>query len=104
MYITGTLKYYDGSDWSGAGWPEGEEEGNFLVLKAVNVPDDTTVTAELIGGETGHPVTLDSDLNIVFRIADKDTQTVKLVSTKGDWTDTKVFDLSRLTVEEDSEE
>ena len=96
--ISGTLKYVDGSKWDGAGWPSDEEAGNFLALKAINVPDGATVTVEVENGKHG-PATLDSDLNMVLRISDKNTQRIKLVATLGDFVTHKTYSLKKLTLE-----
>lgn len=95
--ITGTLKYVDGSSWDGAGWPADEEAGNFLALKAVNVPEGATVVVELENGVHG-PATLDSDLNIVIRIANKNTQRIKVVATLDDYVVRRTYSLKGLTL------
>ena len=52
--IVGTLPYVNGyTQFSGA---EEEQEGNYLVLKAES-DDGATITAELVGGTVGRPVT-----------------------------------------------
>lgn len=51
---------------------------------------------ELLGGTVGHPVTLDSDRNIVLLIADKDTQKVQVVV---NGTASKTYKLTGLTLE-----
>lgn len=61
--------------------------------------EGATVTVELINGTLGHPVTLDEDMNIVIRITDKDTQSVKVVATKGNASSTKTYALTGLTLQ-----
>ena len=94
--VTGTLKYVTGyTGWSGD--PD-EQEGNYLALKA-DFPDGATTTVEIVNGMFG-PATLDEDKNMVLRIADKDVQKVKLVSTGADGTViTKVYSLKSLKLE-----
>ena len=94
--ITGTLKYVTG--YTGFSSNESEQSGNYLALKIETVPDDVETTVELVGGTKG-PVTLDEDMNIVLLIKNKDTQSIKVVSTDGDETVTKTFGLTGLTLE-----
>lgn len=94
--ITGTLKYLD--DYTGFSSKTEEQSGNYLVIHAEDSKADS-ITAELVGGYKG-PVTLDSDGLIVFRIANKNTQSVKVVSYKnGAVKDTKTYSLTGLTLE-----
>lgn len=96
--ITGTLKNItDGSVWDAGTWGEGLSTGNFIFLKAVNVPDDAVATVELYGGVTG-PVTLDSDRNIVLRVTNKNTQKVVLKVVKDGVAETKTYGLKGLTL------
>ena len=94
--ITGTLKHVTG--YTGFSSNESEQSGNYLALKIETVPDDVVTTVELVGGTKG-PVTLDEDKNIVLLIKNKDTQSVKVVSTDGGETVTKTFGLTGLTLE-----
>lgn len=89
--ITGTLKYVD--DYTGFSSDPTMQSGNYLTIHC-EVNDDTPITVEVVGGTSG-PRTLDSDGIIVLRIADKDTQTIRVVS--GDIT--KNYSLTGLTVE-----
>ena len=94
--ITGTLNYLD--DYTGFSSKTEEQSGNYLAIHAADSKADS-ITAELVGGTKG-PVTLDSDGLIVFRIADKNTQSVKITSYKnGAVKDVKTFSLSGLTLE-----
>ena len=94
--ITGTLKHVTG--YTGFSSNESEQSGNYLALKIETVPDDVETTVELVGGTKG-PVTLDEDMNIVLLIKNKDTQSIKVVSTDGDETVTKTFGLTGLILE-----
>lgn len=96
--ITGTLYYVTGYTGFHGSDPL-EQEGNFLALKIDAITaDDVTTTVELVGGTKG-PVTLDSDMNIVLHIQNKDTESVKVTVTKGDESETKTYGLSGLTLE-----
>lgn len=94
--ITGTLKYVD--DYTGFSSKTEEQSGNYLAIHAADSKADS-ITAELVGGTKG-PVTLDSDGLIVFRIANKNTQSVKITSYKnGVAKDVKTYSLTGLTIE-----
>lgn len=68
-----------------------------MALK-MTATDGATTTVELLGGHSG-PVTLDSDMNVVLRIENQFTQRVKVVTTKGDASIEKVYDLNDLILE-----
>ena len=94
--IAGTLKYV--ADYSSA-FGGDLSSGNYLALH-ITTPDvsGSTITVEIINGTSG-PVTLDSDGLWVGRIADKSTQTVKIVASKeGYRSATKTYSLTGLTV------
>lgn len=75
--INGTLHYV--TDFTGfSGDPE-LQEGNYLVLRVDTDDENDEITVELLGGSTGHPVTLDADRNIVLRITNHKTQKVRVV-------------------------
>ena len=94
--ITGTLKYVTG--YTGFSSDTEMQSGNYLVIHAVDANADS-VTVEVVGGTSG-PRTLDSDGIIVLRIANKDTQTVRVISYKdGVSKDTKTYSLTGLTLE-----
>lgn len=97
--IKGTLKYVTG--YTGYSGDAELQRGNFLALKVTDVPDDATITIQLLGGYSG-PITLDSDRNAVIRIANKDTQRIKVVATKGDYTISREYSLNRLVTEKAS--
>lgn len=83
--VNGTLKYI--ADYSSAGYTGDEESGNFLVLHFATEEEGSTITCELINGVHG-PTTLDADGLCIFRIANKSTQTIKVVASKEGYTDT----------------
>ena len=74
--ITGTLKFVD--DYTGFSSDPAMQSGNYLVLHCT-VNDSNPITVEVVGGVSG-PRTLDADGIIVLRIADKDTQSVRVVA------------------------
>lgn len=75
--IVGTLNYVTG--YTGFSGDPALQEGNYLALKFDTDDEDDVITAELTNGVTGHPVTLDSDRNIVIRITDPRKQKLKVV-------------------------
>lgn len=92
-FIKGTLHYITGyTQYSDV---EAEQSGNYLALK-FDVSDGATTTIQITGKD---PVTLDSSKNAVFRVENKNSQKIKVVTTLGDDTITKVYSLSGLTVE-----
>ena len=97
--IAGTLKYVTGYTGFNGSVPS-EQEGNYLALKIDAEPVGSVTTVELVGGTKG-PVTLDEDMNIVLLIKNKDTQSVKVVTTYQEKNVTKTYDLSGLTLEEE---
>ena len=95
-FIKGTLKYVTG--YTGYSESADEQSGNFLALK-FEVSDGATTTVQLLGGPNKNPVTLDSEANAVFRITDRNTQRIKVVTTLGDDTITKIYSLAGLSIE-----
>ena len=95
-FIKGNLKYVTG--YTGFSGDEAEQSGNFLALK-FEASDGATTTVQLLGGTHKNPVTLDSDMNCVFRITDRNTQRIKVVTTLGDDTITKIYSLAGLSIE-----
>ena len=96
--ITGTLHYVTG--YTGFhGTDPLEQKGNFLALKInATTAEGVTTVVELVGGTKG-PVTLDSDMNIVLHIQNKNTESVKVTVSKGGESETKTYGLSGLTLE-----
>lgn len=95
--ITGTLKYVTGYTGFNGSDPE-EQKGNYLALKVEASPEDATTTVELVGGTKG-PVELDEDMNVVLLVKNKDTQSVKVTTTKDKKSVTKTYGLGGLTLE-----
>lgn len=97
--ITGTLKYI--ADYSSAGYGTGEDSGNYLVIHC-EVPDveGVTYTVEVVGGVHG-PQTLDEDGICICRIANKNSQTIKVVASKTGYESvTRTFTLTGLTCQQ----
>lgn len=92
--ITGTLKYVTG--YTGFSGDVSEQSGNYLAIKVEANAD--SITVELINGTLGHPVTLDSDGMIVIRISDTTTQSITVVATKGNVSETHNLSISGLTL------
>lgn len=94
--ITGTLHYI--TDYTEFSSTLEEQSGNYLALKFDTETDDVTTTVEIIGGTKG-PVELDDNMNWVGLIKNKDTQSIKVVSSKGGTSETKTYSLTGLTLE-----
>lgn len=92
--VTGTLKYVE--DYSSA-FGAGEDSGNYIALKFTS-DEGAEITAEVVNGVHG-PVTLDEDGILVARIADKSSQSIKVVASKDGASVTKTFTLDELTCE-----
>lgn len=75
--INGTLHYV--TDYTGFSGNSELQSGNYLAMRVDTDDEDDEITVELLHGITGHPVTLDSDRNIVMRITDPDTQEIEVV-------------------------
>ena len=97
--VEGTLLYVDGYTGFNASEPL-EQSGNFLALDFSANPTDSQVTVELVGGSKG-PVqlTYPGDMFCVFRITNKDTQSIKVTAVKDGQTTEKVYSLTQLTLE-----
>lgn len=76
--ISGTLKNVTG--YTGFSGKTSEQSGHYLALKIDTEDDDDEITVELVGGTLGHPVTLDSDRNIVLRITNPLSQKIRVVA------------------------
>ena len=95
--ITGNLAHVTG--FTGFSSNVDEQSGNYLVLKMATVPSDNVdITVEVVGGTVGHPVTLDADRNIVLRITDKTTETIRVIARNAVSVITKTYGLTGLTL------
>ena len=94
--VTGTLKYVD--DYSSA-FGGDLASGHYLALH-YSTPgvEGATITVEVVNGTSG-PVTLDPDGLNIAHIADKSTQTIRVVASKEGYESvTKVYSLTGLTL------
>ena len=92
--ISGTLKYV--ADYTGFSGDHSLQSGNFIALHA-EVPgvDDAVITVKVT-----NEVELDEDGIAVLRIADKSSQTIKVVASKDGFKSvTKTYDLTGLICE-----
>ena len=94
--IQGTLKYVTG--WTQYSGDPALQNGNFLAIQ-FEATEGATTTIQLLGGLDQSPKTLDSDMDAVFRITNPNAQAIKVVSTAGGVSVTKVYDLSMLRLE-----
>ena len=96
--ITGTLKNIsDGTVWDSGTWSAEESTGHFMFVKATGVPEGAVATVEVYNGV--HPaVTLDSDMNVIVRITNKDTQKLVLTVKSNGVVETKTYSLKGLTL------
>lgn len=74
-----------------------QQKGNYLALK-FDFVEGVTTTVEIVGGTKG-AVTLDGDKNWVGLIANKDSQTIKVVAQKNGTKVEKIYSLTGLTLE-----
>lgn len=96
--ITGTLKNIsDGTVWDSGTWSADESTGHFIFLKATGVPEGAVATIEIYNGAHG-PITLDSNLNSVGRITNKDTQKIILTVAYEGVREQKIYGLKGLTL------
>lgn len=97
--VTGTLHYL--TDYTDFSSKLEEQSGNYLALRFDANPQDSKIMIEFIGAvSTTEPFELPiGDRDCVFRISNKDTQSIKMVVIKGEDTQTKTLSLSGLTLE-----
>lgn len=74
-----------------------QQKGNYLALK-FDFNDGATTTVEIVGGTKG-AVTLDDDKNWVGLIANKDSQSIKVVTQKDGQKIERTYALTGLTLE-----
>lgn len=93
-YISGTLhKLTSGqlvTDWG---------EGYFVALKFDDIPDGAAVKVGLAPSQGAGFVPLDEDRDGVFKVTDKNTQTLKVITTRNERTQTDTYYLSNLTLD-----
>lgn len=74
-----------------------EQSGHYLVLKLIPL-EEATIKTKVIGGTT--PEVTVNDGFCVYRITDERKQKIQISTTKAEETKTKVYDLSKLLLEE----
>lgn len=94
--IAGTLKYV--TDYTGFSSDPAMQSGYFLALHAES-NDADKITVEVVGGTSG-PVQLDSDGLMVLKIANTNTQLVRIIATKDGVSSTRTFSLKKLRLEQ----
>ena len=95
--ISGTLKYVD--DYTGFSGDPAEQVGHYLALYITADAVGSVITVELINGNVGHPVTLDADGQIVMRISNVTSQSVRVIARKDDDIAVKTYSLASLVLE-----
>ena len=94
--ISGTLHYVENyTNFSSAG---NEQEGNYLVVK-VEADPDSTVKFHLVGGSKGEITLTPDDRQVVCRIRDKSSQSIRITAEKGGKRNVKNYSLTGLTLE-----
>ena len=96
--ISGALSYVTG--YTGFSGNADLQSGNFLAIKVATNRVGAVTTVELLNDISG-PVTLDSDMNIVLRISNPETQSVRIVTAKDGISVTKTYDLIGLTCDQE---
>ena len=86
------------TDFTGFSSNVEQQSGNFLVLKFEH-SEGASTTVEILGGTSG-PVTLDSDMIWVGRIANTN-QRIRVITTLDGVSITKTFTLNSLELEEE---
>lgn len=95
--ITGTLKYVTG--YTGFSGTVSEQSGNYIAVKAT-AEEGAVIMAEVIGGDHGE-VTLDEDGILIARIKNT-SQKLRFSATTDAGTQTIIYDLSGLTLNEEA--
>ena len=94
--ISGTLHYVENyTNFSSA---IDEQEGNYLVVK-VEADPDATVKFHLVGGSKGEITLTPDDRQVVCRIRDKTSQSIRITAEKSGKRNVKNYALTGLTLE-----
>ena len=93
--ISGTLKYV--TDFTKA-FGESEKDGNFLALLFDEVSDGVSVKTKVINGVHDTYIDCTADKFCIYRITDEQTQSIEIVAEKGGKIDTRLYNLSGLTL------
>lgn len=92
--ISGDVKYIE--NYTGFSDDPSMQVGNFLALSFSAIPDDANVEVELVGGAANSYKVDGGD--VVCRITNKDTQTIKISATKGADNNTVIYNLKGLNL------
>ena len=92
-YITGTSKWLSGSNAITDVWGE----GNFIALKFSDFAETDIVKVGIVPTQGAGMQELDEDKNALFKIFDKNTQVIKVVTSNGKSTKTDLYYLGGLT-------
>ncbi len=92
-YITGISKWLSGSNAITDVWGE----GNFIALKFSDFAETDTVKVGIVPTQGAGMQELDEDKNALFKIFDKNTQVIKVVTSNGKSTKTDLYYLGGLT-------
>lgn len=93
--ITGTLKYVEGfTEFNGS--DPTEQQGNYLFLNFKDITADK-ITSRIIGGKNPVPVDCTTDKWMIYFITAACTG-IEVNVTKNEMTNTKVYDISELTL------
>lgn len=92
-YITGTSKFLSGSNAITNVWGE----GNFIALKFSDFAETDTVKVGIVPTQGSGMQELDEDKDALFKITDKSTQVIKVVTSNGVKSKTDLYYLGGLT-------
>lgn len=84
-----------------------EQSGHYLAFRVDTDDEDDEITVELLGGNLGHPVTLDSDRNIIIRVGDPRRQKLRIIVSHTDannnvLTETRLLNMADLIISENA--
>ena len=96
--ISGTLAYV--TDFTGFSEDPELQKGNFLALSFDSDPAADKMTVQLMGAQVNpNEIELDADKDCVFRITNKDTQSIIFRAYKGGEVTRRTYKLSNLVLE-----
>ena len=103
--VYGTL--YKVTGFTGFSGDVNEQSGHYLAFRVDTDDEDDEITVELLGGNLGHPVTLDSDRNIIIRVGDPRRQKLRIIVSHTDTSDnvlteTRLLNMADLIISENA--
>lgn len=96
--ISGSLKNKESYTEFNPGDPS-EQSGHYLAL-SFESEEAEKITTVIVNGKNKEPVDCTQDKYCVYRITNKDTQSIRVTVQKGDQSTTKEYSLTGLTLEE----